>query len=524
MNLNFSARRGLLAFCAILAVGTHAARAQDTKTAQANALYADVPADLRSDAELWPALATLQPPPAAVRTLERAMLLPAQGAGWSEVVTWVEAQPQRTALAALSKAAKPGAGGRTRYIAQGYGLEGVSPELIAAGLYTELGDPPTLAAAKFLYMPALDTLAIAANVEATRLAAQGKPAEAMDVLIDLFLLGRQMADRQFLREAMWGHTAMALAMQRLRDVAYGDFRGQRLLTGAQVKAAIARLDDTSGIFFDRIRFPKADYLAGQQVVERVFSPSGAPDERIFGRTLARVGSAEHPLQSFSAAAAARRSAANHKDAAETKRQLERTYTDFQVRWTLDWFDRRMLAPYEYSRMDTQIYGVIPAVLGDFAPLFDARQIARTELVGTRAALAVAGFYGEQKIFPPTLASVRPAWIKALEADPYNPRGLDRGGVPPMEYFVPIRDTRSRVAPRSEPQPHEINIVTTRGANFTVKLRDDQFVVYSVGADNQKNWAERVQNTPQKVPGADYLIWPSELALVRERLLETGQLK
>ena len=54
-----------------------------------------------------------------------------------------------------------------------YGVEGVDIEMIAAGLYTDLGDPPTLAGARIGYMPMLDRLAILVNVEATRLAAEG---------------------------------------------------------------------------------------------------------------------------------------------------------------------------------------------------------------------------------------------------------------------------------------------------------------------------------------------------------------
>jgi hypothetical protein len=61
-----------------------------------------------------------------------------------------------------------------------------------------------------------------------------------------------------------------------------------------------------------------------------------------------------------------------------------------------------------------------------------------------------------------------------------------------------------------------------GTNFGVTLFEDQFVLYSVGPNGAKDWAERVSQDRNALLG-DYLIWPPVLGLHREHLIQTGQL-
>ena len=126
-----------------------------------------------------------------------------------------------------------------------------------------------------------------------------------------------------------------------------------------------------------------------------------------------------------------------------------------------------------------------------------------------------------KTLAPTIASIRPKWLKQLDADPFNPNRA-RGNQPPLEFFVPIRDQPR--GEREEAKPHEVNVFVPGGANFLVRFKDDQFILYSVGRDGAKNWASRVQNTWELATGADYLIWPPVLSLYRQHLIDTGALK
>jgi len=87
----------------------------------------------------------------------------------------------------------------------------------------------------------------------------------------------------------------------------------------------------------------------------------------------------------------------------------------------------------------------------------------------------------------------------------------------------MRDTKDQF-PGGNPEPSELAILASNGENFTAKVAQDQFVLYSVGVDGARNWAKRVQNTYENVPNSDYLIWPPVTSLYRQHLIESGKLK
>lgn len=504
------------------------ALAQDEFIGRANALYADIKPDLRSDTILLPALVKLEPAPVAVAAIEQAILLPADSAAYASARKWAEGQTQQNALKALADATTlPTGSGPTKAFGLPYGVAALeNRSLVAAGLYTELDEPPTLAAAQYKYLVGLDRLMMLAHVEATRRAAEGDPAGAIDVLLNLTTLGRQMADRQFVVEALWGYQAMTSALTRIRDVAYVDFRGDRQLTQQQLRSIVERLQDDRGrLIFARLKFPQAERIAGEQVIARVFNPrpAGTPRPEEFGKTLAKLASRDLPLRLFQESARFAAAAEGHADRLDTEETLAKVVDDWNNRWSLDWFHPRMSEAFDYSKLNKSRFAVVDASVRDAGQLFQARQTARLEVIGTRTALGILGHYYQFKLFPTTITSVARDWIARKEEDVYNPQGRRLGEVPPLQYFVPMRDTKDRFTDREEIQPHPLSIVTGSGQNFTVRLRDDTFILYSVGSDNERNWAERIQNTPQRVVGADYLIWPPVESLYRQYLRDSGRL-
>jgi hypothetical protein len=492
-----------------------------TFISRVNALYADIPASKRSDTILIPALAAMESPPASIRDLERARLIVPEMQGWKEALDWAMKPAQRAALDALTKATAPQASPPPMAWGQGYGVAAVTPALVKARLYTELGDPPLLAGAQFLYLPRLTELCILANIEATRLQAEGKVNEAIAVMGHVLVLGRQIADRQFFREARWGLETMVSSLERVRDIAYVDFRGKRLLTRDQIMGFIKALDDKGEVRVDRILFPKGDLIAAEQAVAIVMTPKAGVNERTFPTTMATLTSSEQPLRLFSEAATWKSAGAGHADWDATNNEVRKLSDDYTLRWPLEWFHQLNSLPFERDKLDPALFAVLVATVPDMSELFDLRQAVRTEIVGTRAALAIVGSYYGRKAFPPKLSSVAPEWMERLDIDPFNPQ-LQNGNRPPLEYFVPMRD--QQVDPKVEAPPHEVNVVGENGANFSIKLKDDTAVIYSLGADNRKGWATRVQNTVRKAPDVDYLIWPSELSLFRQHLSESGELK
>lgn len=514
-------RAAAAALVVLIGAGLGQTAAAQDYISKVNGMYADIPADRRSDAILIPALKELEPVPAAVRELEKARLLVPGMQAWNDATTWVGKPSQKAVLAAIKKATEPVKTGTPMAWGQAYGVAAVTPDLVKAGLYTELGDPPLLSAAQFLYLPKLDALAVLVNIEATRLQSESKTNDALELMERLLALGRQIADRQFYKESRWGLRTMISSLERMRDIAYVDFRGKQELTPVQLRAAIQRLDSTADLRIDRILMPQADLIGADQAVALVMVPRAGVNERTFPTTMAMLTSAERPLRLFSEAASWKGAGSGHADWAATVEEVKKLGDDYKKRWPLEWFHSLNSLPFERSKMDSNQFAVLAATVPDIGELFNLRQAVRVEIVGTRQSLGIVGFFYARKQFPPKLSSIAPEWMPRLDIDPYNPN-IQNNAKPPLEYFVPIRDTHFDKT--KDPVPHEIKIVTGEGVNFAAKLRDDTCIIYSVGSDNKPNFADRVQNTVDKVPDVDYLLWPSVLSLYRQHLKELGDLK
>lgn len=515
----------LLFLAAILLVTLGPAARADEYVDRVNALFADVAPAKRSDLIILPLLAKLDPVPAGLAEFPRAMLLQPGMNGWDPAVAWAQAEPQKAILAAIAAVTKEDDPQSAMVFAQPYGVEGVPIELVQAKLYTELGDPPTLAGARFYYLPALQNVELLVQVEAGRQLAAGDALGAIQTLVNWTFFARQLADRPFATESRFGLIAMVRSFERLRDVAYDDFRGSKSLRPAASEALVKiidRLEPERGLLcIPRLRLPTAHRAAVEQLVARTFVPRGEVNKAVFATTMARMGSTERPLRLFGEAGAWQARAAAHANWFDTTEQIPKVFDDWTSRWTLDPFDARMRQAFTYDSLQRQRFAVIAEVTPNLAEFFALRQQLRTEIVGTRAALGLLGFYYANSGFAPQIQSMRPRFMKVIEADPYNPNRAS-GQRPPLEYFVPMRD--QSVGAREEKKPHEISVFVPGGENFLVRLRDDTFVLYSVGPDGGNNFARRVEVTRQPVADSDYLLWPPIMSLYRQALADKGQLK
>lgn len=482
--------------------------------ARANSAYADIRADRRSDTVLLPAIAEMDnPPPAAASPFSAARLT--EGApGWSAAKRWAEAPAQVDALEALATVTAETNWRRSFGFGQRYGSAGIDAMLIERNLYTDLGVPPTLGLARFGYLDGLNRLSALVYVEATRRQAEGDPGGAADVCVDLAYLGRQIADRAFAEEARWGLETIAESVERLRVVAYEDFAGERNLTQEAFQRAIDRLElERAYMDLSRLTFPIGDRLALLEVAGRIFPGEGPPDPGAFATTLARLDTGSRPLRLFGQAAAWDGRASAHAPWSETEDEIERAYEDWRQQWELDDFHPRRSAPAYFDGLNSTRFAVISASLGDLGDLFELRRRARVEIVGSRTCLALVAYgyqFGQE---PPQVSSVRGRWVQRMDADPYNARNGSTEG-PPLEYFVPIRDTRDQFT--GEPQPHEISATTARGETITTRVDESGFVVYSFGPDGQKDWARRATSSASAggSGGTDILLWPPVLGLER----------
>lgn len=493
-----------------------AAQAQDF-LAQANAFYANIPQSQRSDLVVLPAIANLTDPPAQVARATDAVLYHSGAPGWDAVAAWATAQPQADAIKALADATRDEGPTTHMVFAQPYGVEGVPFNLVGADLYTELGDPPTLAAAEFRYLDGLVKLQSLAHVEANRLRAEGKPAEALEVMLDWVFFARQIADRETASEMVWGMRALVLGLEHMRDIAYQDFQAQtRALTPAAITDIIRRLDDKRGpLGLGRMLLPRADRIAVDQLLHRVYDQSTRKTNDQYGSTMARVTSRERPLRLFSEAArwdVVRSQAAGWYEVQDALRNVA---ADFQKRWDLPPRDPVLAIQSDYERVvkGKPAYAAIDMRYASYPELFKLRDRLRAEAAGTRMSLAMYGFYLQYNQYPRDLSATRPAFVQTVDKDPY-------ANGPDVAFFVPIRDQPK--GPRGETQPHEIRVFPGgRYPNFSVSLRDDQFVLYSVGPDETRGWARDATQASEEYREGDLLFWPPAVSLLRQHLIQVN---
>lgn len=478
--------------------------------------FAEFRADARSEPVLLPLLAKLQPPPPSVQTVEAAVMIAPDAPGWTDAESWSRGAPQVEALEAVSRLYRVTDPKKLPVFAQPYGSAGVSAELLKAGMYTDLGEGGMLGGARFLYLQGLSRLEILVHVEAMRRTEAGEVMSAMNLLADFGLLARTIADRQFYKEVRWAMNAMALAVERIRDVAYLDFRGKKALSSEALTgmpAFIERLQPGRGVLEpDRLRLPGGERIAAEQAIAKVYTPRGGVNGS-FAQVMSGFGASERPLRLFAESARWQAVAASQKPWFDINDELPKVYDDWTARWMLDPFDRRLQNSSYSTEIDRSSLAVLDATLPPMDELFVMRRLVRVEVVGSRTALGVLGFLYANKLPPQSIQSVRPKWVKQLDADPFNPN-QSRNSVPPMEFFVPMRDQAR--GEREDPTPHEMSVTGPGGESFTLSIRDDQFIVYSVGADGERNMASRVENTAQAGSGTDYLIWPPLRGLVREQ--------
>ncbi len=494
----------------------------DDFTDRLNRVNAEITSSRRSDQILLPVIAKMTPPPKSVSTLQSAILLPPDRAGWTEAQAWATAPTQSAFIEALARVTQEKDWKKAYGFGQPYGIEGVEPALVQAGLYTDLGDPPTLAGARFLYIDGLDRAAILVQVEASRLTAEGRVSDAVDLLTNWIFFARQMCDRQFFAEAEWGLRHMTVGLERIRDVVYVDSRTTKKLDTARLRGQIDRLKD-QGEYLDlgRMKFPGGNRAAAEQLIARLYKADGSPDAQQFAATMSRLGSTRHPLRLFSESGRWRQLAGAQARGDEARSEATAVFSDWESRWNIpDRFDRHLSVATAYSRTDTARLAALTAATPDMSRLMDFRDLARVENAGTRSALGVVGFAATSKNFPPSLTPIRPAWVMEVPDDIYNNTQRDRGGKPPLSYFVPVRDTADI---NGAGVPYEIEVFVV-GSNFKVALKDDVFVLYSFGSDLAKGNARRVQNVPERVEGADYLMWPPVISLFRQHKLDAGDFK
>jgi hypothetical protein len=507
-----------------------------------NAEYAKVVKEKRSDLIILPVLAKMDAPPRLLADPLRAALLTPQSKLWSDAETWVKAKPQVDAIEALKKVTAEDNWKNAFAFAQPYGVNAVTPEIAATGLYTELGENPTLALADFKYLGAVQRLELLVHFETTRLANEGKPNDALNLLIHWAYFARQIADRQFLRESKVGTEMLILSLQRMRDVAWQDFKSdKRAMTPEALRdACYKKLDRVRSVLnvqrFDMVR---ADFEAAQQIVQRVFR-SGSADRNEFVRTFSRAAAGQRPLRLFSEGAKWEAIYPMHADSGKTRTKVRDVFGDWERRWAVPPFDRLLRIPTDFAKLDKVQFAGLELMLGDLGEMFPLRNQLRAEAAGTRASLAMYGLYLVEGQWPRYITAVQPRYLREADPDPFvNSERFQNSKDPNLGFFVPTRDELPRfdntdladtVSRQSKVEKRDEHIVRVfarlpglpDNIVFEVPLRAETCIIYSAGPDGNRNAMFFATQMKEDTKG-DYLLWPPELSLLRKHLGDTGKL-
>ena len=516
---------------AVAAVGVAAlVGVADEWVDKANEPFRSIKPELRSDTIILPLLAKLTDAPGQFAKPAMAALIPASSDSFKAAAEWAQQDPQKAVLEGLTKVTTDDTKIDWRKgfaFGQPYGAQDVDPDMYNLGMYTELGEPPTLAGAKILYLPTFTRLESLAHVEATRLAAEGKVVEALEVLVRFTHFARQIADRLFYAEQAWAYDAMIRSVERLRDVVYVSVRSPSQtptttpLTPDILRTVLRRLKDRNGLIgVDRLKLPEAERFAMRQIVSRIFEPEGGPNAD-FSRTLARLGALKHPLRLFSEMAKWDAVSAAHADERRTRLFTDNVYNDWATRWELSPFDAKLKLQGDYQKMDKVRYAALDAMMGDISTLFPQRWRLQGELVGTRMGLAHAAYVLAQKVNAIDYTSIRtrilvdPAQGDSLDIDPFSSQKANLG------FFVPMRDTKVQgVLPVKR---YTIRVFVPGGeVSFDKLLGDDGFVLYGRGPDGDDTRVGRATQMINDEKG-DFLMWPPVISLHREWLDAQGRL-
>ncbi len=517
-RLSIPGRRALCSLAIVLSmlVLTGAAAAADDFIKRANALYSNIKPEVSADRVLFPLLAKMDAPPAALIDAKRAAMLQPGMTDWPAVQAWVDAAPQREVLAAVKKVTDEEAWKKAYAISLPYGADAaaeIDPNLVITKMYVEVGEPAILAQSDFLYMKRFAWIELLIQAEATRLVEAGKPADAMDQLVRLCWIARMMADREFLQEKSWGLDALTLALMRIRDIAYVDSRKDtHVLTAEQLRDVIKRLKRSGGMLgLDRLTSPQANLIAAEQLVAQVMVPSAGPDPERWSRFLARIISKDRPIRMFSEQAKWDSLRTIHANTNDTAQRVRGVFADFDARWKLDPFDPRLKTPSDYARLDRARFALVDSMVADLDTLLPQRTVVKVEAAGTRMALAAYAFQLAQRNIPPTLAACRPSIIPEVDLDTTDPN---------KKRFVNYLTSSNGKAFPIVVFPE---ILGVRTPQFELSIPGDRFILSVVGPDGILNNNFRYTQTMADDRG-DYLLWPPVLSLVRQNLVERGSLK
>ncbi len=392
-----------------------------------------------------------------------------------------------------------------------YGEAGLDEEYLVADFTASDDAVVQLGGEAFAYLEALEDLRRLVFAEAYRRAEDGELYQACDLLLAWVRVGRQLADRRFLGEKVYGLGTMIESTRIMRNVLY---RQRGKMTIEEHREVV---DGLGALLLERIRFPEADHWALLTVISDTFVRRGGPKPDVFADTFARMQSLSAPLTRFQARQHWQRAAAQHAGYFDTIDELKKVWGDWEFRWNIeDPYDAAVQGSTYFDRMgssDFRAYEVIVATMAPLNILEEMRRDLQIAIGGTRVTLGVLGYEVKHRDLPANIDGIAPIHIPSIPIDPYDDR--TQRTQRRLQYFVPVRDYPP-VETREVPQPYPVQLHSRiSGASPLVTFNDagrfDEFLVYSKGKDLRNDFLHE-----DEADTGDIMIWPPLEELLRSK--------
>jgi hypothetical protein len=360
---------------------------------------------------LFDAYLELTPPPMEVGEDFNQTTIYSEMDQWQAVSDWSESNPHM-AEAILTC--------RTRNIlGMPYGLKDLDQKYQDADLVAAVGAGETLDPLDFPYLQAMDVIAAYATAELVRLLEAGEIQAALDLAVANNWVLRQLCDRQFLDEKLFGMQMLIEALVNMRDVfwAYRDeISVEQFRELGWYDVPELRPDR------NRLHIPEGDRVVAEALLNLVFDERSGADPEKFAAAFAAIQSAEAPLTRFGAARRWRMIAMVHDSLEASQERLTLIYDDWWRRWRVQSHDEILDVETQFARTNPVRYAAVIYSMQDIADAFTLRNQLVTAVNGTAMAAGLCAYKRRYGVYPDDKEKIYGQYVRKTfsDIDPYDP--------------------------------------------------------------------------------------------------------
>lgn len=420
-------------------------------------------------------------------------------ANYEQALEWAGGKGQQTAVDLILKKDDHGFNATQRELfGLPYGAENIPVGMddYEFAVYIDKGQ---LRMVDFAYLPRYEELIALFNAEMHRAAKAGDTSRSAQCAIAMIRMVRQLCDREYYEEKVRAFDLLVECSIRLRELMWiyrESFTVEDLRTITQ---------ELEWLDLPRIKFPIAEGLIVEQLIEQIFGDDNWPDKEKLPVIMSHYESQDQPLERFETAIKWQTLAEEHATRIETVNALHDAIGNWELRWKLPVHDP-MLNQYndEFDDLDPVKYAVIRMSLSKLDSLFDQRVPFYTQINGTACAAGVLAFMikengklvpgklADPATIPLTLAQIQPSFVGAerMLVDMYDPDEIKL-------HYTSVKKRDFRVVTQG------YDIQTPNGIVF---IPEHWPLLWSIGPDKSDGDA-KIYSPDGSDSNGDLIFWP-----------------